>query len=88
MVKPTQRPVLWMSANNDDKLDATEGALLNISSAMDCLRGYGMFSNWFDALGDLFDEIKSDYDKYYSIACEEQEREERQMNLDYERSTM
>jgi hypothetical protein len=55
---------------------------------MDCLWGYDMFSNWFDVLGDLCDEIKSDYDKYHNIACEEQEREEEQMRLDYERSTM
>lgn len=81
--KPLQREKMYKCPDNDDLLEAVETALDNISDAMQALRGFEEFAGFFDALGDMYDIMKPDYDMYEQIAEAEDKAELEAMNREY-----
>ena len=88
MTKPVQTERFFKNPSNDDLLEELEGAMSNIISAMECLRGYEEFSDWFDTLDDLVDEMQPDHERYESIAAAEYEAEIEALTRDYYRSVI
>lgn len=86
MNKPTNTKLT--DVDSAEKLEALEHAVWSISGAMDALRGIRDCAGWFDALGDLFDEIESDREMYAEIVSAEDEREEEMLSRDYVRSVL
>jgi hypothetical protein len=81
--KPMQREKMYKCPDNDDLLEATENALDSLADAMIALRGWEEFASWFDAIGELYDEIKPEHDMYEQIAEAEDEAELDAMNREY-----
>jgi hypothetical protein len=87
MPKPTQTR---MTFDNDavDLSAALEDAMNSIASAMEALQGFGDFSDWFDALGDIYDEMQPDCENYENICAAEYAEEIRGLTRDYYRSVL
>ena len=55
---------------------------------MDALKGIKDCAGWFDALGDLYDEIEPEREMYEEIIDAEDRREEELLSRDYVRSVL
>lgn len=78
----------WFKADNDDLLTGIEEAISSIESAMESLRGYEEFSDFFDALDDLLDDMEPEHERYDVIATQEYAEEIAALNRDYLRSVL
>lgn len=85
--KPVQTRVT-MDNSNDDLLIAVNEAKWHISEAMDELRGFGEYEEWFDALSDMYDEMDAEQDKRESYATGEEQAVLAEMRRDYERDLL
>lgn len=88
MNKPTQYKVLHKNPDNIDLLTELEDAMDSIASAMKSLAGYEAFTDWFDALGDIWDEMKPEHDEYEAIDAAEYREEMDGLTRDYYRSVL
>lgn len=88
MQKPKQYAKLHKNPDNIDLLTELEGAMDSIADAMKCLAGYEDFADWFDALGEIWDEMKPNYDEYEAIDTAEYGQEIAALTRDYYRSVM
>lgn len=88
MQKPKQYAKLHKSADNIDLLTELESAMDSIADAMKALAGYEDFADWFDALGEIWDEMKPNYDEYEAIDTAEYGQEIAALTRDYYRSVM
>lgn len=88
MKKPVQTKKFFKNPSNSDLLEDLEGAMNNIADAMECLRGYEEFSDWFDTLDDVFSEMEPDHERYESIATAEYVAEIAALTRDYYRSVI
>lgn len=87
MFKPTQARLNY-DDDAQDKFTALDDAMTSIASAMESLKGYGDFTDWFDALGEIFDEMKPDCEMYENIAGAEYQAELEDLTRDYYRSVL
>lgn len=74
--------------DNDDLLDGINGAMSSIEDAMRCLRGIREFDGWFDALGNIYDEMQPEQEMYENIAAAEYEAERQALTAEYWRSVI
>lgn len=81
----TKKP---LNADNDDLYEASEDALSSIASAMEALKGYWELDHIFEALGDVYDDLKQSFDEYDAIAAEEQRKEIEGLTRDYWRMVL
>ena len=86
MQKPDQAK--FYSATNDDLLNGIESAMSNIAEAMENLKGIREYDGYFNALGDLYDEMKPDFDMYEEIASREYDAEQEALRREYWRSVI
>ena len=87
MEKPyqTKKPI---TADNDDRLEATEEALLSVSAALEALRGLWEYDHIFELLDDAFDQLEAEYNVCENIASEEYRKEIEGLTRDYYRSVI
>ena len=78
----------WFKADNDDLLNGIEEAMGSIESAMESLRGYEEFSDFFDTLDALMDDMEPEHERYDAIATREYAEEIEALNRDYLRSVL
>lgn len=71
-----------------ERLIAVENAMSCINDAMDELRGFGEFEDWFNALDDLYDELEAEQDKLESYATGEYQAEMDELRREYERDLL
>lgn len=71
-----------------ERLIAVENAIMCINDAMDELRGFGEFEDWFNALDDLYDELEAEQDKLESYATGEYQAEMDELRREYERDLL
>lgn len=83
--KPKQTKALSMNADADTLLSEIEEAMDSIASAMDNLRGYERFADWFDTLDDLWDDMRPTQEELDAQVQAEWEREEAALNREFER---
>ena len=83
--KPRQTKVLEMNAYADTLLSEIEEAMDSIASAMDNLRGYTRFAEWFDTLDELWDDMQPTQEELDAQVQAEWEREEAALNREFER---
>lgn len=88
MNKPVQTQKFCKNPDNDTLLEELEGAMSSIADAMECLRGYAEFADWFDTLDDVFEEMMPDHERYECIAAAEYEAEIEALTRDYYRSVL
>jgi len=88
MKKPEQTKRLAENPDNEDLLNELESAMESIADAMECLKGYAAFADWFDTLDDIFDEMQPEYEQYESIAADEYAKEIAGLTRDYYRSVI
>lgn len=88
MKKPEQYKKLYKNPDNIDLLTELEEAMDSIASAMQNLAGYEAFTDWFDTLSDIWDEMKPQYDEYEAIDAAEYRAEMDGLNRQYLRSVM
>lgn len=88
MKKPEQYKNLQKNPDNIDLLTELEEAMDSIASAMQNLAGYEAFTDWFDALSDIWDEMKPQHDEYEAIDAAEYRAEMDGLNRQYLRSVM
>lgn len=88
MDKPKQTARFAKDPDNDTLLEELENAMSSIADAMECLRGYEEFSDWFDTLDDMYDEMQPEYEKYDIIAGIEYQKEIEGLTRDYYRSVL
>lgn len=88
MEKPKQTARFEKNPENDTLLDELENAMSSIASAMEYLRGYEQFADWFDTLDDMFDEMEPEREQYENIASFEYRKEIESLTRDYYRSVM
>lgn len=86
MQKPDQAK--FYSATNDDLLEGIESAMGSIAEAMENLKGIREYDGYFNALGDLYDEMKPDFDMYEEIADREYDAEQEALRREYWRSVI
>ena len=86
MQKPDQAK--FYSATNDDLLEGIESAMRSIAEAMENLKGIREYDGYFNALGDLYDEMKPDFDMYEEIAAREYDAEQEALRREYWRSVV
>jgi len=86
--KPKQYAKLHKSADNSTLLEELEGAMYSIVDAMENLRGYEVFKDWFDTLDDMMDEMQPMLDEYEAIAAAEYREEMYGLNRQYLRSVL
>lgn len=84
-MKPKQTKVLSMNTDADTLLSEIEEAMDSIASAMDNLRGYTRFAEWFDTLDELWDDMQPTQEELDAQVQAEWEREEAALNRDFER---
>lgn len=82
--KPKQTKVLSMNADADTLLSEIEEAMDSIADAMDNLRGYTRFAEWFDTLDDLWDDMQPTHEELDAQVQAEWEREESALNREFE----
>lgn len=87
MEKPRQSKH-WYKADASEMFEAIESAMASIRDAMEELRGLEMFADHFNALGDVFDDMKPDYEMYEDITSAEYEAEIAALTRDYYRSVI
>lgn len=83
--KPKQTKVLKVNADADTLLSEIEEAMDSIASAMDNLRGYERFAEWFDTLDDLWGDMQPTQEELDAQVQAEWEREEAALNREFER---
>ena len=83
--KPRQTKVLEMNADADTLLSEIEEAMDSIASAMDNLRGYERFAEWFDTLDELWDDMLPMQEELDAQVQAEWEREQAALNREFER---
>ena len=71
MDKPRQTERFAENPDNITLLEELEEAMGSIAIAMEHLRGYEEFSDWFDTLDDVFDEMKPMYEECEAIDAAE-----------------
>lgn len=86
MQKPVQAK--FYGATNDDMLNGIESAMNSIAEAMENLKGIRDFDSYFNALGELYDEMKPDFDMYEELASREYDAEQEAMRREYWRSVI
>lgn len=85
MRKPVQTKVLSADEDADTLLSEIEEAMDSIASAMDNLRGYERFADWFDTLDDLWDDMQPTQEELDAQVQAEWDREEAALNREFER---
>lgn len=88
MDKPKQTERFFENPDNSDLLEELEEAMGSIAIAMEHLRGYEEFSDWFDTLDDVFDEMKPMYEECEAIAAEEYAEEMEGLRRQYYRDVL
>lgn len=83
--KPKQTKKLSTNADADMLLSDIEEAMDSIASAMDNLRGYERFAEWFDTLDELWDDMRPTHEELDAQVQAEWEREEAALNREFER---
>ncbi len=83
--KPKQTKVLEVNPDADTLLSEIEEAMDSIASAMDNLRGYERFAEWFDTLDELWDDMRPTQEELDAQVQAEWEREEAALNREFER---
>ena len=85
MRKPVQTKVLAANEDADTLLSEIEEAMDSIASAMDNLRGYARFAEWFDTLDELWDDMQPTQEELDAQVQAEWEREQVALNREFER---
>ena len=85
--KPVQKIV---THNNDaaDCLEAISDAISSLHDAMDAIRGYGEFEQFFLALDDLVDDMARDRETYEAAEQAEYRAEIEGLTRDYWRAVI
>jgi len=86
VLKPSQTK--FYHADTDDLAEAISSAMSSIADAMDAMKGMREFEGYFNALGNLYDEMKPDCDMYDDIAAKGYEAEQEAMVREYWRSVI
>ena len=85
MRKPVQTKVLDADEDADTLLSEIEEAMDSIASAMDNLRGYERFAEWFDTLDELWDDMQPTQEELDARVQAEWDREQAALNREFER---
>ena len=85
MRKPVQTKVLDADEDADTLLSEIEEAMDRIAGAMDNLRGYARFAEWFDTLDELWDDMQPTQEELDAQVQAEWEREQVALNREFER---
>lgn len=85
MRKPVQTKVLDADEDADTLLSEIEEAMDSIASAMDNLRGYERFAEWFDTLDELWDDMQPTQEELDAQVQAERDREQAALNREFER---
>lgn len=85
MRKPVQTKVLAAEEDADTLLSEIEEAMDSIASAMDNLRGYARFAEWFDTLDELWDDMQPTQEELDAQVQAEWKREQAALNREFER---
>lgn len=85
MRKPVQTKVLAANEDADTLLSEIEEAMDSIASAMDNLRGYERFAEWFDTLDELWDDMQPTQEELDAQVQAEWDREQAALNREFER---
>lgn len=88
MDKPKQTMQFEKNPDNDTLLEELESAMFSITEAMENLRGYEQFSDWFDMLDAMFDEMEPEREQYEIQAGVEYNKEIEGLTRDYYRMVM
>ena len=79
-----KQTVVTYDNDKEQLLAAIEEAMWHVNAAMDDLRGYGEFEEWFDTLDDMLDEMESEQEPLERYAEAEYRREMDALNRQYE----
>lgn len=71
-----------------ERLIAVENAIMCINDAMDELRGFAEFVEWFSVLDDLYDEMEAEQDNLESYATGEYQAMVDELRREYERDLL
>lgn len=74
--------------DNDSLLTAVQEAIYHVNEAMDELRGFGEYEEWFNTLDDLYDEMEKEQDERECQASADYQAEIADLNRDYERERL
>lgn len=85
MRKPVQTKVLAANDDADTLLSEIEEAMDSIASAMDNLRGYERFAEWFNTLDELWDDMQPTQEELDAQVQAEWNREQAALNREFER---
>lgn len=88
MDKPRQTERFAENPDNITLLEELEEAMGSIAIAMEHLRGYEEFSDWFDTLDDVFDEMKPMYEECEAIDAAEYQKEMDGLRRQYYRDVL
>ena len=88
MRKPVQTKVLDADEDADTLLSEIEEAMDRIAGAMDNLRGYARFAEWFDTLDELWDDMQPTQEELDAQVQAEWEREQVALNREFERDRL
>lgn len=70
--KPVQTRVAYDN-DNDSLLTAVSEAMWHVGEAMDELRGFGEYEDWFNTMSDMYDEMEREKDERESYASGEEQ---------------
>ena len=88
MDKPRQTERFAENPDTITLLEELEEAMGSIAIAMEHLRGYEEFSDWFDTLDDVFDEMKPMYEECEAIDAAEYQKEMDGLRRQYYRDVL
>lgn len=83
--KPKQTKKLSTNADADTLLAEICDAMDSVANAMESLRGYEQFADWFDTLDELWDDMQPTQEELDAQVQAEWEREEAALNREFER---
>ena len=87
MRKP-QQANHWYRADATELAEALEYAMDEIASAMESLRGFEEFQDWFGQLADMHDDMFPTYEEYNTAASAEYADQLYEMQKDYVRGLL
>ena len=87
MRKP-QQANHWYRADATELAEALEYAMDEIASAMESLRGFEEFQDWFGALSDLHDDMFPAYEEYETEASVQYAEQVEELRRDYVRGLL
>ena len=87
-MKKPQQAKHWYRADASELYEALGYAMDEIASAMESLRGYEEFQDWFGALADLHDDMFPTYEEYETAASVEYAEQIAEMERDYVRGLL